>query len=543
MSPGKVTDSSFSEGLKKATRLISNLQIKIPNRDAVRYKVTNVCGHQFLAVSLKEPTCCSQCQDLIWFTGQSCKLCKLVCHSRCLHQITYSCSNAEGCEGRFAHGFHKFKDHYFLTPTFCNHCGTLLTGIIEKQGLECDPNLDGCGMNVHRDCKMLVCRPCHRNSASTGDLVKFDVHQQSSDVSDSCSLSRVSIQDFDLIGLIGQGSFSKVYLARLRTDDSKFAIKVTKKTTLEVNSDPESVFSEMRVFEQSRQYPFIATAHCCFQDEARLFVVMEYIQGRDLAYYIYQLGQEFSEDRARFHCAEVVLALRFLHRQGVVHRDVKLENIILDQHGHCKILDFSMSKELNRCDYLRTATFCGSPPYVSPEMIKKCEYGFSIDWWAFGVMVYEMLLGEPPFGDRGELYKRIIEDDLHFPMRGKNLSKEAKSIIEGFLTKNPQIRLGCNIHDNYEFAILKHPFFLFKPPSASASSFQWDQIERMELQPPYIPKLDRPVNMLNCSESELSLTPLSARQLDGVCQKDFDKFSYYSESFESHIQAKQLLSL
>lgn len=191
-----------------------------------------------------------------------------------------------------------------------------------------------------------------------------------------------------------------------------------------------------------------------------------------------QKARKFDETRARFYAAEVTLALQFLHQHGVIYRDLKLDNILLDREGHCKLADFGMCKE-GIHDGQTTTTFCGTPDYIAPEILQELEYGASVDWWALGVLMYEMMAGQPPFeaDNEDDLFESILHDDVLYPVW---LSKTAVSILKGFMTKNPARRLGCVATNGGEYAIKSHPFFQF---------MDWKLLEARKLKPPFTPKI------------------------------------------------------
>lgn len=191
-----------------------------------------------------------------------------------------------------------------------------------------------------------------------------------------------------------------------------------------------------------------------------------------------QRARKFEENRARFYAAEVTLALQFLHKNGVIYRDLKLDNILLDQEGHCKLADFGMCKE-GILDGATTTTFCGTPDYIAPEILQELEYGASVDWWALGVLMYEMMAGQPPFeaDNEDDLFESILHDDVLYPVW---LTKEAVSILKGFMTKNPAKRLGCVTANGGESAIRTHPFFQY---------MDWEALEGRKLKPPFRPKI------------------------------------------------------
>lgn len=525
-----ITSSMQQLGLSNATAMVDRAMTKlfsdisrdkyVEDRDGiVRLKRFERKGHEFEATLLTEPTKCSNCDKLILIPhGQRCKLCDLISHMKCLSAIESTCSRSACHAGESSsRRLHKLTRNtmWFDKPTFCDHCGKCV--LFSKDYFKCST----CSRIFHQDCIEKATRECQSRQATDCEL---DQQQNRT--------SLVSIEQFDIIALLGTGSFSKVYLAQRKTGNAnsvRFAIKVIKKTNPVVNGDPTSVFNEWQSLQLGRSYPFLTIAHCCFQSRDRLYFVMDYIQGRDLLYYVNEEGA-FPEDRVRFHAAEIVLALMYMHKNDIVYRDLKLNNVILDQSGHCKLIDFGMSKRLDPMQQMKTKTFCGTVFYISPEILRGAEYNYSVDWWSLGILMYEMLCDTLPFNGKSdeEIFDSIILHNVTYPEHVK-LSDRAKSILDGLLEKDPSRRLGCDLMEDCAAAIRKHPFFLHDSKTSLLFNDWWQDIEAMRIPPPYVPKnLSRGKEFDEC---RLVLTPIDSDYVGEISQSGFDGFSQCSRSF------------
>lgn len=535
-------------------------------RGAMRRRVHQVNGHKFMATFLRQPTFCSHCREFIWGLGKQgyqCQVCTCVVHKRCHSSVVTKCpgmkeevrqQSAVGVSGgqRFNVNVpHRFVVHSYKRFTFCDHCGSLLYGLI-KQGLQCEV----CSMNVHKRCHKNVANNCGINTkmmaeilnemgispdknprprpskylnaalldgapdlAAAGDAdAKDDKHD---DKGEECAggQDKVSLDDFHFIKVLGKGSFGKVMLAEKKGTDEVYAVKVLKKDAIIQDDDVECTLTERRVLALAARHPFLTALHCAFQTRERLFFVMEYVDGGDLMFQI-QRARKFDEPRARFYAAEVTLALTFLHQHGVIYRDLKLDNILLDSDGHCKLADFGMCKE-GILDGATTTTFCGTPDYIAPEILQELEYGPSVDWWALGVLLYEMLAGQPPFeaDNEDDLFESILHDDVLYPVW---LSKEAVSILKGFMTKNPVRRLGvCG----GAAGIRAHVFF---------KDMDWDALAQRRLRPPFRPKLSKreAANFdAEFTKEEPVLTPVPHDVVRAINQEEFRGFSFVNKDF------------
>ncbi|MES1922463.1 hypothetical protein MHBO_003978, partial [Bonamia ostreae] len=219
-----------------------------------------------------------------------------------------------------------------------------------------------------------------------------------------------------------------------------------------------------------------------------------------------------------FIIAQTLLALGHLHKNGVFYRDLKPENILLDEHGYICLTDFGLSKIFDQIEDNEASTFCGTPEYLAPEIIERQNYTKSVDWWSLGILVYETMVGYPPFynKDTNEMYKMIQSAEVKYP---KFLSKVAKDLISRLVEKDPKNRLGSGPSDAEE--IMSHEFF---------KDVNWEMMLKKKLRPPYVPATRKQTTDTSNFDAEFTMEPVADSFVSDMSLKNnhLDNFSYQS---------------
>jgi serine/threonine protein kinase len=280
--------------------------------------------------------------------------------------------------------------------------------------------------------------------------------------------------DFDILGVIGKGSFGCVYRVRQIATKKVYAMKVLGKEHIKMRKEEKHVMAEKNVLKSNVNHPFLVSLHFSFQTRTKLFFILDYVNGGELFMHL-QREKNFSENRAKFYAAEIACALGYLHENDIIYRDLKPENLLLDRYGHVVLTDFGLCKEGIKLKDT-TATFCGTPEYLAPEVIQKKAYDRTVDWWCLGSVLYEMLFGLPPFYSKNqkEMYERILKQPLTLSSLASNPSRD---ILQSLLQKDRHKRLGAR-RDFEE--IKEHEFF---------SSINWEKLLRREIKPTFVPKI------------------------------------------------------
>lgn len=336
---------------------------------------------------------------------------------------------------------------------------------------------------------------------------------------------KMCLDDFNPIKLIGRGSWGKVMLSRQRSTGCLYAVKILKKHVIISQNEVSHTLTESRVL-RTTNHPFLIALKYSFRDKERLCFVMEYAAGGELFYHLSQ-ERKFSEDKTKFYGAEIVSALGYLHEHDIIYRDLKLENLLLDRDGHIKIADFGLCKDNIRLTDT-TKTFCGTPEYLSPEVIEDNQYGRAVDWWSLGVLLYEMMCGTLPFNNNTTelLFHEILMKQVSFPAI---LSEPAKHFLNGLLIKDPTKRLGGGPDDAREIMI--HAFF---------RGLNWIELMEKKIQPPFVPEITSDTDTRyfdrQFTTEPVNLTPIdrALNQLSEIDASIFTQFSFAAGSQLSH---------
>ena len=225
----------------------------------------------------------------------------------------------------------------------------------------------------------------------------------------------VTFADFNFLMVIGRGTFGKVFLAELKTTKKLYAVKSIRKDILIQYDQIENTILEKDIMFEC-DHPFLVGMEFLFQNDMRLYFVMPFVRGGEL-YKVFAAQKRFKEQQVIFYAAQMAIAIGYLHDKGIVHRDLKLENILLNQDGYLKIIDYGLAKMLG--DGEETTSFCGTPEYLAPEMIQQRGHGTPVDWWQLGIFIFELLTSQTPFADTSAwaIY-RVLARRLSSPVHG-----------------------------------------------------------------------------------------------------------------------------
>lgn len=336
------------------------------------------------------------------------------------------------------------------------------------------------------------------------------------------SVEQIGPASFKIKKLLGKGGFGKVFqVVKVGKNDNKsdqiFAMKVINKTSI-IKKPKEIIHvkAERNILEEVN-HPFIVNLYYAFQTQTKLYLILEYLCGGELFTHLEREGF-FKESYVRFYVCEMILAIQYLHSLGVIYRDLKSENILLDAQGHIKLTDFGLSKE-NIHDGTVTYTFCGTIEYMAPEIFNQSGHGRAVDWWSLGALMFDMMTGSPPFKgkNRQSLIDAILKGKYYIP---PYLSFCAKDLLKSLMQINVQKRLGAGPTGSTEIQV--HPFF---------KTIIWEDVFARKLEPPIIPQLSSIYDVSNFDKTFTQDTHLNIPHEDPLSPSEelvFQDFNYTS---------------
>eukprot|EP00242_Pyramimonas_sp_CCMP2087_P014665 CAMPEP_0198203120 /NCGR_PEP_ID=MMETSP1445-20131203/6372_1 /TAXON_ID=36898 /ORGANISM="Pyramimonas sp., Strain CCMP2087" /LENGTH=907 /DNA_ID=CAMNT_0043874371 /DNA_START=201 /DNA_END=2924 /DNA_ORIENTATION=+ len=320
----------------------------------------------------------------------------------------------------------------------------------------------------------------------------------------------IRMEDLQEVSMLGSGAFGLVYLVRHKVTGVTYAMKAINKRYVMKTRTQTQVKREV-LFLGEVDSPFVLHLVKTFRDESRVYMLLEPLLGGELFSHLSDTTT-FAESRARFYAASILLGLNHMHERGIIYRDLKLENVLLDRKGHVKIVDFGFAKKLKKDEY--TYTLCGTPDYLAPEILKGTGHNRGADYWSFGVLVYEMIIGHTPFysHDDSEICRKILSSSVTFD--GK-ISKEAKDFVRQLLNRDPKTRLGMGKKGSQ--AIMSHPWF---------TGFDWMALESGRMKAPFVPDVENDMDVSNFEEVPEDMhvadrVPCADKVLDSVFEDCF----------------------
>jgi len=323
------------------------------------------------------------------------------------------------------------------------------------------------------------------------------------------SNNSVQLSDFDVRETLGSGTFGTVFLCKHKPTGNVYCLKKLEQATVYQLKQMEHLKNEKQIL-LNVSHPGIVKLYKTFHDATSVYLLMEFVPGGELFLYIRKYGR-LTEEVARFYVVQIILVFEYLHSRGIIYRDLKPENLLLDENGHIKLADFGFSKPIQD----RTWTMCGTPDYLAPEVIKFRGHSFPVDWWALGILIYEMVAGFTPFRDETimGLFAKILEPQLiEYPVE---FSPEVTNLVGRFLVANPAHRLGSLALGTAD--IKNHAWF---------QGIDWDIASRRDGRAPIVPFLTSREDTSNF-KAESAVAPQGAgtnTQIPPDVQEFFDSF-------------------
>ncbi len=317
---------------------------------------------------------------------------------------------------------------------------------------------------------------------------------------------------FDILRTLGKGYFGRVFLVEKKDDKELYALKVISKLDIIKRNFFENLRNEKKIMEKV-QNPFVVNLEYCFASPSYIFFAMKFKQGGELYHHLRKTTR-FPESTAKFYACQILQGLIYLHSMNIMYRDMKPENILLDESGNVSLADFGISKVLDIKESAKS--FVGTPEYVAPEIILQKGHNKSVDIWCFGILLYEMVYGLPPFYNKNQnmMLNWVVKLDPTFPKMFK-ISEELEDLIKKCLQKDPKDRLG---YENTE-DVTKHEWF---------KDVDWDKVNSLELEPPIKPEIRDKFDIDNFNKEVIKENPV----IDDLKEIDQNIVNTYKDKFE-----------
>ena len=309
------------------------------------------------------------------------------------------------------------------------------------------------------------------------------------------SIKSVNLEDFQILKILGRGAFGKVYLVQYNPGNNVYyAMKSIKKEYLNDINEIEKNITEKQIL-YNIDYKFLIGVNLCFTTEDRIFFIMDLIHGEDLFTCIKLNNHSFDEEEIKFYASIIGLSIEYLHNNGIVLKDLRLDNIIIEKDGYLKMTNFKICQLFNMNN--NCALMKETSEFLAPEIILSNTWGKISDWWSYGIILYQLLFGIPPFfsNDDNKLREQIIKNELRFP-KINNVSQNAKDLLKLLLKKNYKERLGIN--NEFE-EIKKHSFF---------KNINFNDIINKKIQPKYKPNIGNILKAININNVEFTYEDL-----------------------------------